>query len=140
MLQGELDEISDAFLEAWNELGDILYYVTFEVSAPVNNIYREQKHKNYDFANKKSFHGTIKESPSLDESMQSGMRIKKAYEVTLVTKELIEQGITHVNSRDIICYTDRFNVEYKYRIVDEYHKVQLANNRIFTIVRVVPYE
>jgi hypothetical protein len=140
MKQNEIDEISEAFKEAWTEyFGDEIYYVPFDT---VNNIpdsvYKEKIGKRYDYDNKKLFHGTLKEIASKDETHATGKKVYKDYEVTFVTKELIDQGVTEIDTRAILYYVDRFNKEHEYKIYDEYQKVQLSDNKVFTKLKVVP--
>lgn len=139
MRQDELDEISLEFIEAWTDyFGDEMYYVIF-TGAVVHPLYKESKNKTYDYFNKRLFHGTLKESPVMDEARQSGQRINKNFEITLITKELVDQEILYINVNDIIMYIDRFGKENLYKIYDEYQKVQLSSNKIFTKIRVIPY-
>lgn len=142
MKQEELDEISNAFQDAWTEyFGDEMYYVPFcEKETKKDDLYLEQKTKVYDYENKKMFHGTLRETPAIDELRQTGKKIRKEFEISFVTKELVDQGIKYVNTNDIILYIDRFGTEFRYKIYDEFQKVQFSDNKIFTKLKVIPYE
>jgi hypothetical protein len=142
MSQTEIDEISEAFKEAWEDyFGDVLYYVPFDyASTQFSEIYGESKKKKYLFLEKKPFHGTIKERELLDVNRPTGRSREKEYELTFVTKELIDQGITEVDTNSIIIYTDRFEKEYRLIIFDDYQKVQLVDNKVFTKLKVKYYE
>lgn len=139
MQQSEVDEISIAFKEAWTDyFGDEMYYVTFDLDKTIkDDLYEEQKAKMYDYDNKKLFHGTLKESPSMDKLKQSGKKVYKVFTITFVTKELVDQGVIAINTNDIILYIDRFGKEHKYKIYDDYQKVQFSDNKIFTMLNVI---
>lgn len=141
MQQSEVDEISEAFKEAWQEyFGDTMYYVTFDKTKTIkDDLYEEQKTKVYDYENKKAFHGTLKESPSMDKLKQSGKKVYKIYTISFVTKELVDQGVNYIDTNDIILYIDRFGKENKFKIYDDYQKVQFSDNKIFTLLNVIPY-
>lgn len=133
MKQQEIDEISVAFLEAWEEyFGDLMYYVPFKQGDDLDNIYLESKAKVYDYDNKVPFHGTIREIQSQDKSLATGKLIEKRYEITLVTKELLDGGVPYIDTNALITYTDRFNKEYQLYIYDDFQKVQLVDNKLFT--------
>lgn len=137
--QLEIDEISEAFKEAWHDFfGDVCYYVQFDDFTEPHPIYKENKRKQYKYGDKKKFHATVKEIQSMNESHPAGFRNIKYFELTFVTKELVDQGITHVDPMDLITYTDRFGREFCLKMSDEFQKVQMTSNKIFTkvIVRV----
>lgn len=140
MNQTEADEISEAFISAWEDyFGDEMYYVKFDSTNTIaDSLYGEQKAKVYNYDNKALFHGTLKEAPDLDVRKQSGKEIKKDYEISFITKELIDQGILEVDTNDIIQYIDRFGKNHLYKIYDSYQKVQFTDNKVFTKLKVIP--
>lgn len=79
MKQTEINEISNAFMEAWRDyFGDVMYYVPFDDQGTVvNHIYKESKGKKYLWNSKIAFHGTIKEIQSLDVAQPTGKREEK---------------------------------------------------------------
>lgn len=140
MQQKEIDEISDAFKEAWTDyFGDEISIVALKTSkSEIDDLYGESKKKEYDYENKITVHGTLKESPGMDEMKQAGKKINKTFDVTFVTKEAIDQGLLYINTSSILVYVDRFGKEFRYKIYDEYQKVQFSSNKIFTTIRVIP--
>ena len=133
MKQLEIDEISEAFLEAWEDyFGTTMYYVPFKEGEDLDSTYLESKSKVYDMENKVEFHGTIREIQSEDKSLATGKQIQKLFEITVVTKELIDGGVSHIDTNALILYTDRFNKDYHLSIYDDFQKVQLVDNKIFT--------
>lgn len=137
MLQEEINEISYEFLNAWKEFfGAEMYYIPLDESSIPDPIYNEVKNKNYDESKAVSFYGTLKERESQDEIPPTGKRTEKFYEITLITQELIDKGINYINTNDIIKYIDRFGKVYYFEIYDDYQKVQLSNNKIFTKLKV----
>jgi hypothetical protein len=137
----EINEVSDAFLEAWSDyFGDAMYYVPFDTNTAYDGIYLEAKVKLYRYDLKKLFHGTLKEAQISDELHQSGGKVKRKYTITFVTNELAGQGVQYINNNDIIEYTDKYGNTFKYSIYDDYKKVQLVNTKIFTKLEVIPYE
>lgn len=139
MRREELDEISIAFRDAWRDyFGDLLYYIPLSKQMEKDDVYLESKHKKYDFDKKVQFYGTLKEEPKMDELMQTGKRVNKQYEIVCVTKELIDGGITKVDTNSLIMYVDRFGEKHFFSIFDEYQKVQFSTDKIFTKIRVIP--
>lgn len=140
MAQSEINEISQAFMDAWRDyFGDELYYVPFDYSTSADSIYSETKAKKYLFDEKKLFHGTIKEREDLDKGTATGKRVEKHYEITFVTKELADKGITSIDTNALILYTDRFGNEFKLHIYDDFQRVQLVDHKIFTKLKVKAY-
>lgn len=139
MLQDELDEISDAFLDAWKEsFGQEMYYVPFIIeSTPTHPIYNESKKKKYDFENKLLFTGTFKELTNEEAGELFGNDTKVTAEITYVTKELYEQGIHKVQHSALIEITHRGGEVLTYDVTEVIGKVQLGNNRILTKLGVV---
>lgn len=142
MAQSEIDEISQAFIEAWEDyFGDIVYYVPFDYSGTKadGSIYSETKTKKYLYDKKVLLHATVKERENLDVNTAIGKRVEKHYEITFVTKELIDAGINQVDTNSILVYTDRFQSEHKFMIYDDFQKVQLVDNKVFTKLKVKAY-
>lgn len=138
MLQSEIDEISDAFQDAWDEyFGQEMFYVPFlKDSTTAHPLYKESKNKTYDFANKISFTGTFKEEPLEEVGEIAGKDEYQSAEITFVTKQLYDKGITTVNNADIIEITHRDGVTKTYNIIKHFGKVQLGDNRVFTKLEV----
>jgi hypothetical protein len=135
--QTEVNEIAQAFLDAWEEyFGQTMYYVKF-ISADKHPLYGESKNKTYDFANKLSFYGTFKQEPIEEKGDIGGKDVTETAEITFVTKELEEKGLEEVNHEDIIEITDKNGITKTYNIVDHYGKVQFGSSRVFTKLKVV---
>lgn len=139
MEQNELDEISDAFLDAWKEsFGQEMYYVPFlKDDTPVHPIYNESKKKKYDLENKVLFTGTFKELTNEEAGELFGNDTKVTAEITFVTKELYEQGVTKAQHSALVEITHRDGTTNLYDITEVIGKVQLGNNRILTKLGVV---
>ena len=141
MRQEEINEISQAFLEAWEEFfGAPMYYIPFDETSSKHSIYNESKGKKYKEDEAVMFHGTIKERENQDVTKPTGKRVQKVFELTAVTKELIDGGIEHIDTNSIIRYTDQFGKVFTLSIYDDLQKVQLTNNKIFTKMKVVYHE
>lgn len=143
MRQEELNDISQAFLDAWEEFfGAPMYYIPFSESTMSNphSIYGESKTKQYKEAEAIMFYGTILERESDDITSPIGKSLEKFFEITCVTQELIDKGITHIDTNALIRYQDRFGKEYNLQIYDDFQKVQLVDNKIFTKLKVKYYE
>lgn len=138
MLERELNEISQAFLEAWTEaFGQEMYYIRFlSESTSSHSVYREATTKVYDTSNKKLFHGSIKQKP-LEEQMDiaENTGISTAI-ITYVSKELIDQGIVFPSLNDIIQYTTYDGRTLTWEIISVQERVQFSDWRIFTKVGV----
>ena len=141
MEQKELDEISDAFVDAWEEFfGQEMFYVPFDENASKPHpIYGENKNKVYDYENKKRFMGTFKELSDEEAGELFGQETKAEAEITYVTKELYEQGITRPKKSALVQITFRDGVTKLYNITEITGKVQLGDNRIFTKFGVFEY-
>lgn len=140
MLQSEIDEISEAFMDAWEEyFGQVMYYVPLLDVPTKHPIYGESKTKdlNYDFANKVMFHGTFKESPIEEKGGVGGKDEKQKAEITFVTQELYSKGIKAIDPRAVIEITHRDGTVLLYNIVKRNGKVQLGDNHVFTKLDVV---
>lgn len=137
MLQTEIDEISEAFSDAWQEyFGQPMFYVPFLESQTPKNIYNESKDKKYDFDNKVPFFGTYKQEP-IEEKGEMGGRVEEQFaEVTFVTKELFDKGVTEIDSRALIEITHRSGKTHLYNIIEHYGKVQLGDNKVFYKLKV----
>lgn len=140
MNQAEIDEISVSFLEAWEEyFGTPMYLIPYNYTGS-SNIYGDKKSKDYDLDNAVMFHGTLKELESSDTVKPDGKYDEEYYDITLVTKELNDQGVYKIDTNSLIKYVDRFRNEYYFKIYDTFQKVQFSNNKIFTKIRVKKYE
>lgn len=136
MQQYEIDEISTAFMEAWQDsFGAQMYYIPFDNST-TKNVYQESKGKKYLWDDAKLFHGTIKEVSSQDTAYPTGKKIEKFFEITFITKELADLGITHIDTNSLIKHTDHYGKEFILHIYDDFQKVQLVDNKIFTKLKV----
>lgn len=140
MIQSEIDEISEAFLDAWVEyFGQVMYYIKMKPTpeSDIHPIYGESKNKKYAEEEKVLFHGTYKQDPIEEKGDIAGKVEKEFAEITFVTKELFDKGITECKSEDIIEITNRIGVTSRYNIFQHYGKVQLGNNRVFMKLKVV---
>ena len=137
MLQSELNEISDAFSEAWNEFfGQEMFYVKLSQATEIHPLYGEAKKKLYDFENKVSFNGTFKQKKYEERGEINGRDNYEEAEITFVTKELYEKGITNIVQSSVIEIIHRNGERKLYNIISNYGKVQLGNNKIFTTLEV----
>jgi FKBP-type peptidyl-prolyl cis-trans isomerase (trigger factor) len=136
MRQDEIDEISSAFHDAWEEFfGMTMHLVTMkpiDQQDSYDDLYNEDRRKDYEEGNKLSFYGTFKVSPIVEEGDLGGLKENVEAEVTFVTKELFDKGIKEISNKDIIEVTNRSGVTKRYNIVQHYGKVQLGDNHIFT--------
>lgn len=136
----EINEISDAFLEAWREyFGTTMYLVPFDKAgseAGKHAVYDETVELKYDFANKLAFYGTIKDYESLDEESSIGDDEKTALMITLVFKELSDQGIKKIDRNSIVEHTDPYGNTRYYKIVDTINRVQFSTHRVFVKLKV----
>ena len=107
----EIEEISKAFSEAWEDyFGDKLKYVRFNTeNTKFHNIYNESKSLQYDYDNAVTFYGSLKEIEKEDVIEPYGDDEYRIFTITLVTQELLDGGVFEVNHDDIITYT-----HYKY--------------------------
>lgn len=138
MRQSEIDQISEAFLDAWVEFfGQKMHYIRYiGTSSPYDELYNESKRKVYDEVNKIEFHGSIKYNPTQKEIELAGLDKNVSAIVTLVTKELVDKGVTKLKFEDIIEVEDRFGEKERYNITSVAKKVQFSNNFIFTKIGV----
>lgn len=141
MSQVELDEISDAFHEAWTEyFGDTIKVIPFSTkNTKYDPVYGVSKKKEYDRTKAITLTATIRQSELEDVSTALGKRIEEQYTITFVTKELIDKGLTELDSDSLIEYTDRFGVTKQFKIYGTQQKVQFLDNKIFTKLKVVYY-
>lgn len=138
MTQNEIDEISDAFADAWEGyFGQEMYHVPFDELVRPHSLYGESKRKSYLFDQRTLFHGTMKETSVTEQQELMGREYKRQFEMTLVTKELRDSGVNSISTRDIVEVTDRDGNTRYFNILSDYGKVQLTNNRIFTKLKVV---
>lgn len=141
MQQSEIDEISEAFQDAWEEyFGDLMYYVRFnKKGTEFNDIYNESKKLKYDMDNKIPFHGTLKELEQDDVIQPYGDNEVKLFSITFVMKELIDQKQYILDHNDIIVYEQRLGnmlVERRFNIYDSLEKVQFNSTKIFGKLKV----
>lgn len=139
MLQSELDEISNAFSEAWDEFfGQPMFYVPFILDeSEVHTLYRETRKKKYDWKAKREFIGTFKQEKYEERGEINGRDNYEKAEITFVTKELYDLGVKVIDQSSIIEIFHRDGSRKLYNIIANYGKVQLGNNKIFTKIEVV---
>lgn len=138
MLQTELDEISNAFSEAWEEFfGQEMFYVELSGATEIHPLYGESRGKIYDFEGKKPFNGTFKQDEYKERGEIGGRDNYEEATITFITKELIDLGIFTINQSAIIEIFHRDGERKLYNIISNYGKVQLGNNKIFTTLKVV---
>lgn len=137
MRQDEILEISSAFLDAWTDFfGTSMEYIPLSTETNFNSIYGESKTKTYDEKKAVTFYGTISEQESLEKTSPYGKNVERFFNITFVTQELVDKGVTLVDSNSIIRYTDRFGKVFNLEIFDDYQKVQFSDNKIFTKLKV----
>lgn len=140
MNQAEIDEFSASFLEAWEDyFGAEMYIIPYAYNGG-GNTYGDKKRKSYDFDNAILVHGTLKESEAQDVVKPDGKLEVRYYDITIISKELYDQGVYHIDTNSIIKYVDRFDNEFYFRIYDSLQKVQFSNNKIFTRLKVSQIE
>lgn len=138
MTQLELDEISDAFSEAWRDyFGDEIKILPYDSrNTSYDEVYKVSKKKAYDRTKAITLKATIRQAEHEDISTALGKRVEEYYTITFVTKELLDKGLTHIDNNSIIEYTDRFNVTKQFKIYGTQQKVQFLDNKIFTKLKV----
>lgn len=140
MNQSEINEISVSFLEAWEEyFGAEMYLIPYTYKDS-SNVYGDKKTKTYDLSKAILFHGTLKELESQDVVKPDGRFENKFFDVTLVTKELNDNGVYVIDTNSIIKYIDNQRNEFYFKIYDTYQKVQFNKSKIFTKIRVTLHE
>lgn len=134
MLQSEVNEISDAFQDAWDEFfGQEMFYVPLDLEKTiVHPIYKETTEKVYDFAGKKRFVGTYKELSNKEAGELFGDATRAKAEITYVSRELILAGVDDVDDSALIEITHQSGRVGLYNITEITRKVQFGDNRIFT--------
>lgn len=139
MLQEEIDEISDAFSEAWEEyFGQVMRYVPLSETTEVHPIYGEAIGSiKYDWENYYEFNGTFKEKEHAESGDMYGRNGEINAEITFVTKEFVDEGLYDISQTAIIFVKHRSGVSKVYNIISNYGKVQLGNNKVFTKLGVV---
>jgi hypothetical protein len=142
MLESEINEISSAFSDAWQQyFGQPMYYIPMdELATEVHPIYGDTKVKAYKESSKISFYGTFKQSPIDEKGEMMGREIVEMAEITYVTKDLEDKGITEVQLEDMIEMTDKAGVTKRYNIIQYFGKVQFGDSRIFTKLKVAWYK
>lgn len=141
MQKSEIDEISEAFKDAWEDyFGDLMYYVRLDrKNTKFNKLYNEAKKLQYDMDNKIPFHGTLKELEQDDVTQPYGDNEVKLFSITLVMKELIDKGQYLLDHDDIIIYEQRLGemlVTRKFTIYDSLEKVQFNATKVFGKIKV----
>lgn len=137
----EINDISEAFKDSFEEFfGQDVYYIPYKQESSKDTLYNEVKSKEYDETNKVKVSGIITENESLDKNVQTGKRIEKFFMITIVTKDLVDNGITHIDTNDLIEFTDAYGKTFRCSIIDDFTRVQFNNYRIFTKVKVKYYE
>lgn len=141
MQQSEIDEISEAFSDAWDEyFGDKMLYLPFDrENTSFNKIYNETKCLKYDESRAVEFNGSLREVEKEDVTQPYGDNEYDLFIITLVTKELLDKGIFEVNHDDIIKYTQRFGTQLVTRTFSIYgsvQKVQFKSTKVFTKIMV----
>lgn len=140
MQEVEISQIELDFLDAWeNYFGQHMYYVQFVESPTPTSIYKESKVKLYDEANKCLFHGTFKENPTEEELGMGGLKEVPTGMITFVTKELYDQGIVEIDTRDVIDVVDRLGNSKRFNIISSQGKVQFGTHKVFTKLGVREY-
>lgn len=137
MRQEEIDEISGAFSEAWEEFfGMWINYVPMgEVEK--HPVYQETLgDKKYLWEEMKGFFGTFKEDLFEESTYVQGRDSEIQASITFVTKELYDAGVTEINSSDIILIKFRNGAVRAFNIYAHKGKVQLGNNKVFTELKV----
>ena len=146
MLQKEVDQISDSFLDAWREFfGQEIEYIRYvEDSTPTTyeSLYGEDEGKSYDRLNPTIFYGSIKWSPNKKLIELAGLKDKNLSAIiTVVTKELVDKGIigqeTEITFKDLIRVTNRFGKVKEFKITQMNKTVQFSNNFIFTKIGIL---
>lgn len=143
----EINEISEAFLEAWKDFfGAPMYLIPFSkeasdaVADAYTALYKEPKQHVYDFTKKVLFHGSLKDHESIDKEGVTGLQVETDLAVVIISKELADKGITRIDMTSVIEFTDNTQVVHYYKIVDVIYRVQLNAHRIFTKIKVVEIE
>jgi hypothetical protein len=142
MLESEINEIASAFSDAWQQyFGQTMYYIPMDaVATQKHPIYGDTKVKVYKEAEKVAFYGTFKQSPIDEKGEMMGREIVEMAEITYVTNDLYNKGITEVQLEDMIEMTDKSGVTKRYNIIEYFGKVQFGDSRIFTKLKVVWYK
>jgi hypothetical protein len=140
----EINEISDAFLEAWVDFfGAPMYLVPFDLDASsavvdeYSTTYNEPKQYKYKYDAKLLFHGALKDQESLDKEGALGFKLQTELAIIFISKELADKGVSQIPMSSIIEFTDNSGSVKYYKIIDVVYRVQLTNHRIFTKMKVV---
>lgn len=141
MQQAEIDEISEAFSDAWKEyFGDLMYYVRFNrKETDFDSIYNESKKLKYDMDNKIPFYGALRDLEKDDTIEPYGDDETKLYSITFVMKELLDKGQLSLNHDDLIIYEQRVGdmlLTRKFYIYSSLQKVQFNSTKIFGNLKV----
>lgn len=141
MQQAEIDEISEAFSDAWRDyFGDLMYYVRFNrKDTSFDTTYNESKKLSYDMDNKIPFYGALKDLEKDDTIEPYGDDETKLYSITFVMKELIDKGQFDINHDDLIIYEQKVGdmlITRKFSIYSSLQKVQFNATKIFGNLKV----
>lgn len=133
MRQNEIDDISREFATAWEEFfGQEMYYVEMSNQPSYDPLYREYGEKEYDFANKKKFFGTLKDLTEEEKVDAFGEDSEAKREITFVTLDLEKQGVTTLDDSSIIQVTEKNGETYYYNIEQINQSVQFGSTRVFS--------
>lgn len=134
--QTDIDEISDAFSDAWEEtFGAEVFYLRYNPSTQQHPLYGEVIGKEYEEIG--PIYAIFKQNPTIEELKNSGISEHAQGILVFVTKDLREQGVTKVSTLDRVKIVDRDGVTSFYTINGYNLRVQFYNNYIFTHVGVV---
>lgn len=133
MRQTEIDDISREFSAAWEEFfGQEMYYVPMTNQPDFDPLYREYGEKQYDFAGKKKFFGTLKDMSEAEKVDAFGADSEAKREIAFVSLDLESQGVSRVDDSGIIEVTEKDGKTYYYNIEQVRQTVQFGSTRVFT--------
>lgn len=130
----DVNEVEDEFIEAWTDtFGGAMYYVPLlRDKSEIHPIYSESKKKIYDFDNKLLFHGKFLQQPYMERGEIYGRENYDKAEISFVSKELRDKGISKVEQSSIIEIFDEEGIRKLYNIIGDYGKVQFRNSKLIT--------
>lgn len=134
MLDEEINEYSDDFIEAWEGyFAQPMYYVEIKLEeSQVHPIYSESKKKIYDFENKRLIHGKFLQQPYTERGEIYGRENYDKAEISFITKELTDKGVLVINQSSVIEIFDNEGTRKLYNIIGDYGKVQIRNHKMVT--------
>lgn len=136
MDQREIDEISQAFQQAWDEIfGMYTYVLKHEPTTTEHPLYDERIGKPYSDPIG-PIPATFRVNPTQEEIEQAGLSADVSGILTYVTKDLRDNGILSLNLTDRIRIEDRDGNVTVYEVTELSPRVQFGNNYIFTKVGV----